>query len=326
MQSIPAPESGKTEPFLLRKATIEDLPYLISNSTKEQVHPFTQVGLHHGSEYWQWTIRDAPVVARTRYDCDRDTRIVVDAATGMDVGFAVISHVYELALELFWLNETVIVEEAFYPILRQLVAIQKERLDLRKAQEEGMKDAKPINADTFHFVLHLHPCHPAKTLIMPILAPPEDGPGYRMYTRIYDYPRFIRTVTPELEKRLAHSSMAGTSGRLRLDFYRKVEGNQAKGLEIILENGKIVDAKDWANPGPESAVHEYLAWKSANNIPAVYAAAFAPLTFNTLLMGERSFKELEWAYCETTVKDDASRTLLNILFPKVSQHIDLPFW
>jgi hypothetical protein len=69
-----------------------------------------------------------------------------------------------------------------------------------------------------------------------------------------------------------------------------------------------------------------LAWKELEQIPVIYSAALAPLTFNTLVMGERSLEELTWSYGETSVKDNASKLLVNALFPKVSQSIDTIFW
>ncbi|KAF9100940.1 hypothetical protein BGX27_000172 [Mortierella sp. AM989] len=292
IQTIPSLAMGGSEPFILRKATPIDIPYLINKSSKENISPFTQVGLSHGPEYWNWSIRDAPTVSKTKYDCDRDTRIVVDATTGKDVGFTVVSHIYELALELFTLDASVVLQDALYSILRQL----------------------------------LHPCHPAIALLGSKLSAQTDNPGYRMYVRINDYPKFIYKIAPELEKRLEGSPMASMTGILRLDFYRNVLGNKSKGLEITFEKGKITNVRDWINPGYEGTAAEYLAWKAAGSIPTIYSAAFAPLSFNTLLLGDRSLKDLEWSYGETFLKDDVSRVLLNSLFPKTSHHCDIPIW
>ncbi|KAF9200360.1 hypothetical protein BGZ49_009417 [Haplosporangium sp. Z 27] len=326
IQTIPTLATGDCEPFVLRLATPDDIPYLISKSANEIISPYTQVGLCHGPEYWYWSVRDLPMVAKTKYDCERETRIVVNSATGKDVGFTVVSHIYELSLELFALDEDVFVQDAIYPILRQLIAIHKERLKVRKAQEKGSRDTELIDTTSFHMLLQLHPNHPAIALLGSKLSPPANTPGYRMYARINDYPRFIQKIIPELEIRLVHSPMAGTTGILRLDFYRKVLGNKSKGLEIIFNKGKIVSARDWSNPGHEVTVEEYLAWKVSDNIPHVYAAAFAPLTFNTLLLGDRSLNDLEWSYGETVVKDNDTRILLNTLFPKTSHHFDIPMW
>ncbi|KAF8974922.1 hypothetical protein BGZ46_009594 [Entomortierella lignicola] len=326
IQSIPSlPEGKSAEPFLLRTATPDDIPFLVSMSSKEKVNPHTSLGLYYTAEYWQWSVKD---IFETPYHGDigvRSTQIVVDASTGKNVGFTIASFPFGLKIEAFVLDDGVILQDAVYPILRQLIALEKKRLEGKKA---GLaeEEAKKINTSTFSMILQIHPQHPVALLLGSKMVPLTTGPGYRYFTRINDYPKFIRMVTPELEKRLAESPMAGTTGRLRLDFYRKVEGNKAKGLEIIFEKGKIVEARDWANPGYEKTAEEYLAWKAENNIPVIYSAAFAPLTFHNLLTGERSLEDLSWSYGETAVKNESSRLLLNSLFPKISQHIDTFYW
>ncbi|KAF9288487.1 hypothetical protein BGZ68_000192 [Mortierella alpina] len=323
IESIPALADGKTEPFTLRKATMDDIPYLVSMSVKERVSPNTPLGLYYSREYWQYTVHDIFEIAQSKYDGDRDTRIITDAVTGKAVGFTVVSHVFGLKLEAFSLDENVRLAEALYPVLRQLVSIEKDRLLAKKQDTDA---GSKTNTSNFPFTLAFHPQHPAALLLGSKMTPGSSAPGFRLYTRIQSYPTFIRLVTPELERRLASSPMAGTTGRLRLDFYRKVEGSDGKGLEIILKDGRIESAEKWVKPTPEEAVEEYLGWKAQNHIPVIYEAAFAPLTFSILLMGERSLEEVQWSYAETTVKDDDSRLLLNILFPKVSHHIETFYW
>ncbi|KAF9116626.1 hypothetical protein BGX27_001036 [Mortierella sp. AM989] len=326
VQSIPPLAEGKTaEPFSLRSATPDDIPYLISMSTKERVSPYTQLGLYYGPEYWQYTVKDIFEIEDPKYPGSRGTQVVVDAATGKDVGYTIVSYTFGFKLEALVLDESVVMQEALYPILRQLIAVEKKRLEEKKAKM-AEAEANTINTTSFYMLLQLHPKHPATALLGSKMVPSTTAPGFRMFTRIHDYPKFIRAVSPELEKRLAESPMAGTTGRLRLDFYRKVEGNKAKGLEIIFEKGKIIETSDWANPGHEKTAEEYLAWKAENKIPVVYAAAFAPLTVNALFTGERSLEDLIWSYGETNVKNEDSKLLLNSLFPKISQHIDTFYW
>ncbi|KAF9982983.1 hypothetical protein BGZ65_002305 [Modicella reniformis] len=230
-----------------------------------------------------------------------------------------------MKLEALALEETVIVEDALYPILRQLIANKTRDLESLK-NYLSTEDAATINTNSISILLQIHPEHPAVRLLNPLMVPASQDPEFRYYVRIVDYPQFIRTVTPELERRLECSPMAGTTGRLRLDFYRKVEGNVAKGLEIIIEKGKIVEAQHWTNLGYQANAEEYLAWKEQGKVPVIYTAAFAPLTFNTLLLGERSLNDLMWSYGETLVKNEESKLLLNALFPKVSQHIDTVYY
>ncbi|KAF9561823.1 hypothetical protein EC968_005601 [Mortierella alpina] len=323
IDSIPALIKGKTEPFRLRKATAEDIPRLVSMSAKERVSPKTELGLYYSAEYWQYTVHDIFEIAQSKYDGDRDTMIVVDTATGKDVGFTIVSHVFGVQLEAFSLDQDVLWTEALYPVLRQLVAIEKRRL-LAKKQNEG--EGSKIDTSGFPFKLAFHPQHPAALLLGSRMTPGSDASAVRLYTRIPNYTKFIRLVTPELEKRLANSPMAGVTGRLRLDFYRKVEGSEHKGLEIVFKNGLIEGASAWAKLVPEKDLEEYLEWKARDSVPVIYGAAFAPLTFTILLMGERSLEEIQFSFAETRVKDDDSRLLLNILFPKISHHVETFYW
>lgn len=317
----------KEEPYRLRKATRDDIPYLVSMSTKDKVDPYAEVGLYYSQEYWQWTVHDIRELAEDkRFDGDRDTQIVVDAATGEDVGFTVISHSFGFKIEAFVLDTSkAFVSDALYPILRGLTAIEKERLEARKAEETNVEEAQKIKTEGFHMFVGLPQAHPVCQLLGSALT--SKLPGFRHFTRIVDYAKFIKTVQSELEKRLANSPMAGTTGRVQLDFYRVVEGNKAKGLEIVLERGKMVDIHHWAKPSYEEKVEMFLKdQKEGKAKPRTFTAAFAPLTFTNLVTGERSFEELQFCYGENTCGSDDARMLLNILFPKVTQHIDTFYW
>ncbi|CAO3566582.1 unnamed protein product [Mortierella alpina] len=309
--------------YRLRKATEEDIPRLVSMSSKENVSPKTELGLYYSAEYWRYTVNDIFQIAQSKYDGDRDTMVIVDAASGKDVGFTIVSHVFGMQLEAFSLDQNVLWAEALYPVLRQLIAAEKERLETKR-QDEG--EGSKIKTSGFPLKLAFHPQHRAALLLGSRMTPGSNATAFRLYTRILDYSKFILMVAPELEKRLANSPMAGVTGRLRLDFYRKVEGSDHKGLEIIFKNGLIESADGWARPLPEKAVEESLEWKAQDMAPVIYGAAFAPLTFTILLTGERSLEEIQFSFAEITVKDDDSRLLLNILFPKISHHMETFYW
>lgn len=326
---LPALAKDTTEPFTLRKATLKDIPFLVSMSTKERVDPHTEVGLYYSPEYWQWTVHDIHEVAvDKRYDGGRDTQIVVDVATGEDVGFTVVSHMFGMKLEALALKkEKVFIQEALHPILRGLIANEKKRLEIKKAAETNPEEAEKIKTQGFHLLVGLPQAHPVCQLLESTLTAPGKLPGFRFYTRIVDYAQFIKTVQPELEKRLANSPMAGTTGRLQLDFYRIVQGNNAKGLEIVLEKGKIVEACHWAKPSDEKKVEDFLKnQKEGKAKVKTFEAGFAPLTFTNLVTGERSLEELQLSYGENMCGSEETRMLLNSLFPKVTQHLDTFYW
>ncbi|KAF9378815.1 hypothetical protein CPB97_009312 [Podila verticillata] len=80
------------------------------------------------------------------------------------------------------------------------------------------------------------PEHPVTTLLAPHLGAFS---CFCLYTRIPSYPKFILKVAPELEARLAKSPLAGVSAVIHLDCYRRVEGASGRGLDIVIEQGRI---------------------------------------------------------------------------------------
>ena len=50
------------------------------------------------------------------------------------------------------------------------------------------------------------------------------------------------------------------TGLLRCDFFRKVEGCSGRGIEVVLEKGKIQKVSDWAKPPNEETLAEKLQW------------------------------------------------------------------
>ncbi|KAG0366945.1 hypothetical protein BGZ54_004662 [Gamsiella multidivaricata] len=355
---VPALAKGNAEPYILRMATEEDLPFLNRLGVPGMLHLNAQVGIHYTPEYWRWTVHDAYQDKRSRFDTDRDTRIIVEAASGKAVGFTVVSRVFMgPQLELMALEDDATYLDVYEPVLRQLFVHAKERQDLADREREAfMKKSQPpkepattttlqttattVDATTnttastekpestpFQFYFALHERHPVTILLgTKIKYEPKNVPGWSFYTRIPSYPIFIKKVAPELEKRLAKSALAGFTGRLRLDFFRYVEGCSGKGLEIFFEKGRITDATEWVKPSPEKQFEEKLAWKKEGKKPVIHFATFPPLTFSLLLMGKQSLKNLEWAYGDVSLKDDSTRLLLNILFPKTHHHIDVYSW
>lgn len=189
--------------------------------------------------------------------------------------------------------------------------------------------AAPAPERPISFDLGLHEKHPFSVLLGSKAKrdAEERNPGFRMYTRISSYPHFILTVAPELESRIASSPLAGVSGRLRLDFFRSIEGCSAKGLEVVFEEGRITEAKDWTKPSPQEMLEEKLAWKAQGGpIPTLYQGSFPPLVFTMLVTGRKSLKELYLMYGDITIRSEETKMLLATLFPQGDQHLDIVCW
>ncbi|KAG0087986.1 hypothetical protein BGZ93_001467 [Podila epicladia] len=355
--TLPPLAKGSTEPYTLRTATQADIPFLVSLSTPHHLQMHAALGLHYTQEYWQYTVHDMIVDKKHRLDVDRNTQIIVDAATGESVGFALLSHFFfGPNVEALAVKDGVAYSDLVLPVFRQLAQVAKDRIAqyAREREEIKAKELKDKNAAAeaekteqqepavvaiitaepasppppapFALSIALHPHHPARILLGPKVIPAGNPGGFRIYTRIPSYPKFLQTVTPELERRLAASPLAGVSGLLRCDFFRKVEGSSGRGIEVVLNKGKIESVADWIKPAPEETLAEKLRWKKEGKTVQVFLAAFPPLVFSNLVCGRVSLEEMLHVYGDVAVPEAGTRLLLNTLFPKADHHLDVMYW
>ncbi len=162
----------------------------------------------------------------------------------------------------------------------------------KEADELNQKRDKPLD----HVSFNLGAAHPIYEALGNQLE--RQIPPYAWFVRVPDLAGFLRHIGPALEKRLAHSVLAGHSGDLRLNFYQ----NQ---LRLTWAQGKLVEI------APYEASHFF-----------DYDAAFPDLTFLQLLFGYRTATELAAARADCDVENEATAViLLNILFPKRPSHI-----
>ena len=161
---------------------------------------------------------------------------------------------------------------------------------LECVREAGERCAVECDAafERFRFVLGPeHAAYRAASTAMPVARRP-----YAWYVRVADIPAFMRRIAPVLEKRLAASELAGYSGELNLSFYRD-------GVRLSFEGGRITRVRRRSKPLRREA-----------------DARFPDLTFLQLLLGCRSFTELEGWYADCGARGDEARFLLETLFPK----------
>ncbi|KAF9935065.1 hypothetical protein FBU30_008558 [Linnemannia zychae] len=362
----PLPATAK-EPYHVREATLDDVSFLSSLSTQRHLQTQATVGTRYTREYWQYAVHDSFQDRQSRFDADRQNLIITGGPSGEKgsqkaIGFVSISHAFfGSQVEAIALDDNINYVDVGYSVVRQLFAFVAERQarntkafeEFKKAQEKERKQQQGISDNTDSsesniedapastkptpppsLVLNLHPTHPLCVFLGSKVKPVSDLPGFRIYTRINSYPRFLTAVRPELERRLAENpATRGISCQLRLDFFRKVEGNVSKGLEIVIDRGALVKIEDWAKPSPEELFSERMAWnakeKSTNGAfkaPSVYYGTFAPLTFTQLVTGKQSLEELIWSFGETLVRDETGRVVLNTLFPKVIHSMDIFNW
>jgi hypothetical protein len=123
-----------------------------------------------------------------------------------------------------------------------------------------------------------------------------DGrPPYAWYMRVADLPAFLRHITLVLEERLAHSVMAGFTGRLRLNFYRSQ-------VQLLFEKGRITEIAPYVPTSFDTSDDGDL--------------FFPDYTFLHVLFGQRSYEEIRYLREDCFANNAEAPILLGILFPK----------
>lgn len=115
---------------------------------------------------------------------------------------------------------------------------------------------------------------------------------YAWYVRIPSIKRFIETIKPVLEQRLALSEYDKLSETLRLSWYRE-------GIELVFVDGQLKDIKEIKRA----------------DIKDMHAAIPFPVIYQ-LLLGYRSFDELYQKYPDAFGSSQKT-PLVQVLFPKI---------
>jgi hypothetical protein len=150
--------------------------------------------------------------------------------------------------------------------------------------ERDKKDG--VNEMLFALGLN-HPVYDAMKDHLPRLDHP-----YAWYIRVPDIVAFLRHIAPALERHLAASVVAGHSGELKLSFYRS-------GAKLTFEQGRIASIEPWKPTADDGG-----------------SAAFPGYTFLQVLFGWRSLDEVRYAFPDCWAGGNASRALVDALFPK----------
>ncbi|CAO3567937.1 unnamed protein product [Mortierella alpina] len=349
--SAPALPEGKKEPFTLREANSYDIPYLTKMSTPDRLHSKAQMGLYYDYAFWTFIVdvlaRDA---VTNPYDTHHHACIVVDSCTGQDVGISLSSHVTnKWGWEIFSLEDDLAPYRDVVPsILRQLKESDRPHFECYNARlnnsilpaesEVEKRKRGQWSAPQFsNLEVKLTPSHPVVRLL--------DAQGKlglqgfsRLYTRIGSLPKYILKIAPVLENRLKESALNGISARMQINFYRRLEGMSGQGLEIVFEDGRLIEALDWVPMTPEQELPLRCETKTAPDrsqvSPAtvhdknavVLRAHFAPMTFNRLVTGTAMVDELLARDSENEIEGAMSKLMLEVLFPKLEHLVDLMWW
>lgn len=281
--SLPKLGKDETEQYTIASATQSDIPVL---KQLYAVHcAGSMVNRLRSDREWQYAITLPEI---TKADAANHRHYwVIKTLAGDPVGYAEYTHVDKF-------KRFICREFAVLPgqPLRLVLEFFTRHL-YTQGLELGRDQAEPYTGATF-MLSDGHPVHEALGNQLE-----RANKSYAWYIRVPDLAAFIKHIAPELEKRLAESVIAGYSGTLKLNFYRKQLG-------ITFEQGKI---KDVAPFQPEKMFDS--------------DAFFPELTFLHLLFGHRNLDELGYIYPDCYAGSERAKILLAALFPKLPSQVAL---
>jgi GNAT superfamily N-acetyltransferase len=277
---IPKAPADTPEPYVLRAATLEDLPLLMELHDRQR--SASMVWSIDSERFWRYQMQEEEQDPTTAGK-GMSVRLIVDRVGAVQGYLLLATKRYSSSLSVFAVNLAAGVNwQAVVPPL------------LRALQAYGLQlpvigtDVPPLNQISFW----LGSAHPVYEVLGEALAPFYEPP-YAWYVRVPDLRAFLRHIAPALERRLAPSAAAAYTGELTLDFYRG-------GLRLGFEQGRITQIEPWRAP----------VYKNT-------ADATCPgLVFLQLLFGYRSLAELRYAFPDVRVEKSEAEVLLNALFPK----------
>lgn len=255
---VPVLKEGESEPYQLRPATVEDIPFLMA--VEANARGRTLVGCLRDAALWRYELE-----GRSEGATEHRLVRIIETAAGEAVGYlvhppmlwwdAIMATGYELRAGVSWLAVTPSVVRYLWQYGEQAPSYFTSDSAARRV-----------------FGFELGQYHPVYEALGDRL--PRQRPPYAWYMRVPDLPAFLRQIAPVLEARLAQSVAAGHTGVFTLGFYRS-------GLRLVFEQGRLMEIAPW-QPEAQKTGH----------------AAFPDLTFLQLLFGYRSLAELRYAFAD----------------------------
>lgn len=278
---LPTLAESEAEPYRLRPAAEADLPFIADMYARSAAHSLVAC------------VRDEAVWRYDLFHCSpvningRQLRIIESAEAG-PVGFlAHPGYVWSPAMMA-----------TFYELKPGVSYLAVTPSVVRYLWAAGQRYAERDKSEQQAFGFQLGPAHPVYEAFGDKL--PRVWKPYAWYVRVPDLPAFLRLIAPALEQRLAASPFAGHSGALTLGFYRN-------GVRLVFDQGRLTTTEHW-HPAPDARTPH----ADAN---------FPEHTFLHVLFGHRSMEELEYIFRDCWAKEDATRELVNVLFPKQASHV-----
>ena len=275
--SVPSLQQGEREHYHFRPATPEYVPFI--KEMYAQATARSMIALVRDDALWRYDIEGRNEKSGMRADF-----LVIETSDSQPVGLLIHSRKLwdvNLGVRLYEVKPGVPLLSVTPSVLRYLDAT---------GEACAQRDGAEFRAIFFN-TGEKHPVYDTLNDKLTLVHKP-----YAWYIRVPDLPRFVKHITPALEKRLAASVQAGYTGEMKISFYRS-------GLHFSFKEG-IISVEAWAPDRVEEG-----------------DAAFPDLTFLQLLFGFRSLDELQYAFPDCSTTTDEVRALLPVLFPKKVSHV-----
>jgi hypothetical protein len=217
--NVPKLKAGETEPYLIRRATEADIPFIAR--VYDEASARYELVCQRTREIWKYELD-----VQSENNADHYQIMLIEDTQGKSVGYfqhptylgsTGLSAVgYEIQSGVSWTTVTPSVVRYLW----------------QQGQEYAKRDG--VACAMFCFMLGLkHPVYEALGDSLPGVREP-----YAWFIRVPDLPAFICHIAPALEKRLAESIVVGYSGELKISFYRD-------GLRLVFETGQLKVVESW---------------------------------------------------------------------------------
>jgi len=248
--------------------------------------PFLMGTYQHGcqrslvSTQWDRDLWGYELTGKRKYNINRRDIYIIESLEGEALGFVGLPPIK-------WLEKSTL---TLYELAPGVAWSAVTPSVIRFIWQRGLELAKEQNQEQRIFGFWLGEDHPAYTVAASQL--PYKHTPYAYYLRVPDLAAFISRIKPVLEERLAESPFIGFTGEVKLNFYRD-------GLGLSFKKGQLEKIEKLGHGALEDTT-----------------ASFPPLVFIHLLFGYRSMDELHNAFVDCYARDQQSKNLLDVLFPK----------
>jgi len=215
-------DEGKEEPYCLRLAVEEDIPFLLQMMERERARSMV-------SAIWDAELLRHELLEKSRENVNRVELRVIEDREHRPVGY--LAHPW-----FTWWGSSVSLVAVRYELAENVSYMAVTPSVIRYLWSAGEQYAVERQRKLNGFGFWLGSEHPAYQVARSRL--PFERKPYAFYVRVADLPGFLRRIAPALETRLKQSPMAGYSGELKLSFYRD-------GLRMLFEQGILTTCERW---------------------------------------------------------------------------------